>query len=386
MSTSGDDPDQTGSDAESYVGDRHELSFKGCERSDGRIGARDRVLVLPSVICSHVVADRIAERVEGAVSAPHDHGCAQIGSDNEQTERTFLGVARNPNVAGTLVVGLGCEHVQSDIVATQLEAVGEPVRELSIQGVGGTGPTIECGVEAAQDLRERTRAGSEPADASSVTLGVVCTDLEEGTVERAAPLVGTLADAVTGMGGRVVAAGIEPLLTHPNAAREAVTDEAVTALNEVLARHEEQPAKARSVARAARDRSFEATTRAWGDGPIRDVLAYGDPASHERGLAVVDTPSQFTEAATGLVAAGAQVVVHVTDEGVPTGHPLAPVLKVTGNPTTYRVLADDIDVNAAVASAADLRVRVADVLDGTRTRAEVHDVTDFAITRVGPSM
>ncbi|MFC7174513.1 UxaA family hydrolase [Haloplanus litoreus] len=362
------------------------LSFEGYERPGGSVGVRDRVLVLPSVICSHMVADRIADRVDGAVSAPHDHGCAQIGSDNEQTERTFLGVARNPNVAGTLVVGLGCEHVQSDAVAAQLDDLGVPVRELSIQGVGGTDPTIERGAEAARDLRETTRAGSTAADASDLTLGIVCTDLAEGTVETAAPLVGALAETVTAAGGRVVAAGIEPLLADPDAARAAASGDAAEAVDDLLARHEGHPAKTRTVERAARAQPFAATTRAWGEGPIRDVLAYGEPATHDRGLAVVDAPSQFTEAATGLVAAGAQVVVHVTDEGVPTGHPLAPVVKVSGNEATCEALADDIDVDATTATAVDLRERVGDVLRGGQSRTEAHGVTDFAITRVGPSM
>ncbi|MFC6730636.1 UxaA family hydrolase, partial [Natronoarchaeum mannanilyticum] len=88
-------------------------SFEAYRRDDGRAGVRNRVLVVPSVICSHIVAERIAEREDGAVCAPHDHGCGQIGDDHDQTERTLLNLARNPNVAGATVVGLGCEHLQS---------------------------------------------------------------------------------------------------------------------------------------------------------------------------------------------------------------------------------------------------------------------------------
>jgi altronate dehydratase large subunit len=90
--------------------DREER-FEVYEREDGQAGVRNRVLVLPSVICSRIVADRIADEHPSAVSAPHDHGCAQLGADNDQTRRTLANTARNPNVAGTVVVGLGCEHV-----------------------------------------------------------------------------------------------------------------------------------------------------------------------------------------------------------------------------------------------------------------------------------
>ncbi|MFD1634368.1 UxaA family hydrolase, partial [Haloplanus ruber] len=120
-------------------------------RDDG-VGVRNRVLVVPSVICSHIVAQRIADAVDRAVCAPHDHGCAQIGADHEQTERTLLNVTRNPNVAGATVVGLGCEHLQSGPFAERIADHDVPVREAAIQDVGGSDACIEVGTEATRDL------------------------------------------------------------------------------------------------------------------------------------------------------------------------------------------------------------------------------------------
>lgn len=362
------------------------LVFDGQVRPDGGIGIRDHVLILPSVICSQMVASRIADQVEGAVSAPHDHGCAQIGADNDQTERALLGVAQNPNVAATLVVGLGCEHVQSEDVAAQLVDKGELVDQLSIQGVGGTDPTVTHGTTAATKLREKGRSSMRSANVSDLTIGIVATDLADGTVDHAAPIVGRLADRVIEGGGRVVATGVEPLTTDPAAAHDLATEGASAALESLLSRHEGISSKTRSVEQSARERSIEAGTRAWGSGPLRDALSYGRPATHERGLAVVDAPSQFTEAATGLVAAGAQVIIHLTDEGVPTGHPLAPVIKVSGNASTCEALSEDIDINAKRASTDELHALVGSIADGGKTCAERHGLTDFAITRVGPSL
>lgn len=80
------------------------------------------------------------------------------------------------------------------------------------------------------------------------------------------------------------------------------------------------------------------------------------------------------------------MIVHVTAEGVPTGHPVAPVLKVSGDPTTVDALGDDIDVEAATADAPALTDRVRAVAGGEPTRAERHGLDTFALTRVGPSM
>ncbi|WP_459194957.1 UxaA family hydrolase [Halosimplex sp. J119] len=362
--------------------------FEAIDRGDRGVGVRDRVLVLPSVICSRIVADRIAEAVPGAVSAPHDHGCAQIGDDKAQTRRAFLGVGPNPNVAGTVVVGLGCESIQSDDVAAALADRGVPVRETAIQDAGGTEAAVETGVEAAGQLRNAERSGDErTADLSDLTVGVVSGDLDESTRETADPLVGAVVDELVDAGARVVAAGSERMVTHPEAARaRAGNDESAAAVRELIERHRDQPARASRVGRDAAAHEFDAVTRAWGDRPVRDVLAYGERATHEEGLAVVDAPSRFAEAATGLVAAGAQIVIHVTGEGVPTGHPVAPVLKVSGDEPTLAAVGDDIDVDATEASAGDLLDRIRAVASGERVRAEEHGLESSAITRVGPSM
>jgi len=363
-----------------------DVAFEGYDRGERGVGVRDRVLVLPSVICSREVADRIADAVTGAASAPHDHGCAQIGDDKDQTGRAFLGIGSNPNVAGTVVVGLGCESVQSDEVAAGLEERDVPVHEVTIQDTGGTEACVEAGVEAAESL-QRDATARRTADGSALTVGVVSGDVTETTRETADPLVGAFVDRVVAAGGRVVVAGTERVLAHPDdAAERAATDAVAAALRDLAESYRGQPARARGVARAAAERDFAAVTEAWGVQPVRDTLAYGERATHDRGLALVDAPSRFEEAATALAAAGAQVVVHVTGQGVPTGHPVVPVCKVSGDAETLAAVGGDVDVDARTTTPADLLSTVRGVADGDLTCAEEHGLTSMAITRVGPSM
>ncbi|WP_020222960.1 UxaA family hydrolase, partial [Halarchaeum acidiphilum] len=221
--------------------------FEGYRRSDGRVGVRNDVLVLPSVICSHLVAEEIAERA-GAVATPHDHGCAQLGADNDQTERTLVSLGENPNVAGTVVVGLGCEEVQSDAVAAALDERGFPVREVAIQDAGGTDACIDAGVAAVDDLRAETDAASVGgASLGDLTVGVVVDDLAESTVERANPLVAGLADRVLDAGGRVLVAGNERYAAHPMETRARVKRSAESAVDAFLERHRDLPARATRV-------------------------------------------------------------------------------------------------------------------------------------------
>ncbi|WP_207588264.1 UxaA family hydrolase [Halomontanus rarus] len=390
----------------SESGTESEHAVREVMNESGRRGIRDHVLILPSVVCSHTVAERIADAVEGCVATPHDNGCGQIGRDNDLTERTLIAMGAHPNVAGAVVVGLGCEHVQSDAVADALEDRGVPVRELSIQGVGGTEACVERGIEAAEALRagETVLDGEPGGDSDSdgavetgtdgnpdidtaigladLTVGIVSTDLEDPTVETADPLVGGFADRVLTAGGRVVVAGTERVSAHPEAARERIDAD----LDDLLAAARSGPARAPRVRRRAGERSFEATTRAWGDASVDELLEYGESPRADTGLALVDSSSRFEEAATVLVAAGAQLVVHVTGDGIPTGHPIAPVVKVSATASTLEAVGADIDVDARTASVDDLAAYVRSVANGTPCRADVHGVTSFAIERAGPSM
>jgi altronate dehydratase large subunit len=364
-----------------------DASFDAYERDGRSVGVRNRVLVLPSVICSRVVADRIADRVPRAVSTPHDHGCAQMGADHEQTRRTFVGTAANPNVAGTVVVGLGCEHVQSDELAARVEGLDLPVRELSIQGVGGTDACVERGVELARDLADSMASRRTAADLGDLTVGLVSGDVRTSTREVADPLLGALAEAVVDAGGRVLVAGADRAAPHEDDVLARAADgEAVGAIERLLDRNRGLPPRASAVGTGAARLSFEAVSRSWGDLPVVDALAYGERATHGSGLAIVDAPSRVEEAATGLAAAGAQLVVHATADGVPTGHPVVPVVKVSGSPDTVAALPEDVDVDATATDTGAFVRQVRRIAGGEPSATERHGLDEFALTRVGPSM
>ncbi|REA02751.1 altronate dehydratase [Haloferax sp. Atlit-6N] len=373
-------------------------SFAGYRRPDGHLGIRNRVLVLPSVICSHVVAEEIAAGSPGAVAAPHDHGCGQLGADAEQTERTLVGLAGNPNVAGTVVVGLGCETVRSDVVAAAVEERGLPVRELTIQDAGGTDACVDRGTDAVADLRESAAAqGTDgatatadepPATLGDLTVGVVVDDLADSTRRHAYPLVAELVERVASAGGRVVVAGNERFAAHPEETRSLVGDAAADRLLDAAGR----PARATRVGTEAAARGFAAATGFIGDAPVAGVAAYGqrvdeaDAADAAAGaVTLLDAPSRVEEAATGLAAAGAHLVLHVTGQGTPAGHPVVPVVKLSGDADTLAAVPDDIDLDARDADADDLESLLLGVADGDRTCAERHGLTEFAIARAGPS-
>ncbi len=128
----------------------------GYVRPDGRVGVRNYLLVMSTVICSSFVARRIADQVQGAVAIENPFGCGQLEPDLEITRRTLIGMAKNPNVGGVLVVGLGCEQIQADDLVREIERTGKPVEKVVVQEVdGGTPPAaIEKGVTLLRKMAE----------------------------------------------------------------------------------------------------------------------------------------------------------------------------------------------------------------------------------------
>ncbi|MFB9808475.1 hypothetical protein ACFFQF_29060 [Haladaptatus pallidirubidus] len=185
---------------------------------------------------------------------------------------------------------------------------------------------------------------------------------------------------------RVVVAGIEPLVAHPETARTRTVPKAHSLLDALLSRHREKPPRATHVGMRATAGDFDEITREWGSSDIKEILEYGSAASHDTGVGIVNAPSRFEEAATGLVAAGANILIHLTADGIPAGHPIAPVIKVSGEESTVTALAEDIDIDATTDTKNDLLARIRNVGDGRPCAAGKHGLTEFAITRVGPSM
>ena len=122
-------------------------AFRGYRRPDGRVGTRNYVLVVPTVICASVVAERIANAVAPHGAAlPHLAGCGQLGPDLRVTHETLAAYCGHPNVGAVLVVALGCEQVIAQHLADAARAAGKPAAILAIQSEGGTVRTTTRGV------------------------------------------------------------------------------------------------------------------------------------------------------------------------------------------------------------------------------------------------
>jgi altronate dehydratase large subunit len=142
------------------------------------------------------------------------------------------------------------------------------------------------------------------------------------------------------------------------------------------------------------EKSLGATHKGGERTPLADVVGYAAPITR-RGLTVMDTPGLDVESVTGMVGGGAQAVVFTTGLGTPTGNPIAPVIKITGNARTAASMADNIDLDVSGvldnresldAAASRLFDEVLTVCSGRETAAERLGFREFAIHRRNPTI
>lgn len=387
------------------------VGFWGYRRPDGRIGVRNQLLVVPTVICSAVVADRVAA-VFGpdAASLPHTAGCGQLGPDLRTTHETLAAYCGHPNVGAVLVIALGCEQVVAQFLADAARRAGKPAAIVGIQAEGGTVRATARATEVARDLVTTMKTQRrEWCPITSLVLSVKCggSDYTSGLASN--PALGRVADRVVDLGGAVVLGEIAEIMgaEHLLAARAPEPETAVR-LFRVINRVESQamalgldirgtqpsPGNIRGGLTTIEEKSLGATHKGGERTPLSDVVAYAAPVTRP-GLTVMETPGLDVESVTGMVGGGAQVVVFTTGLGTPTGNPIAPVVKVTGNARTAQSMADNIDVDVSsvlddtesLEGAADrLFAEVLAVCSGRETAAERLGHREFAIHRLNPTI
>lgn len=383
------------------------MQFYGYRRSDGRVGIRNHILILPASICASDCAEMIARQVNGAVSFHNQVGCSQVPSDMAYTMDVLAGFAANPNVYATIVVAAGCETCQCNLVVDAIRArTNKPLFSYIIQKEGGTIRLIEKAVRKARELAsEAGKLQKSLFPVSELILATECGGSDPTSGIAANPVIGALSDRLVEEGGTVILSettefiGAEDIL-----AARAKTPEVRARILDIVARYEDHfirngenvrrgnptPGNMAGGLTTLEEKSLGCIHKG-GESVINAVFDYGKsiPAD-EKGLVIMDTPGNDASSIAGMLAGGAQIVVFSSGRGTPLGAPIAPVIKITGNAATFQAMEDNIDFDASpvITSGAtpkelsnDLYELVHRICDGELTKAEALGFTETAIMR-----
>jgi altronate dehydratase large subunit len=381
------------------------MKFSGFRRDNGTIGVRNHVLVFPTVVCSSEVARMISSQVPGTVHAIHGCGCGHVGEDKEQVLRTMVGITGHANVAAVLLVGNGCELISPEVLGKELAKIGQRVETISLQDVGGTTKCVAEGKKLARKLlAEASRLEREPIDVSELVLGLECGGSDAFSGLTANPSAGMASDLLIAEGGTAMFSettemlGTEEILARRGADAEVSERiyEAITAAEETaksmgadIRGSQPSPGNIEGGLTTIEEKSL-GCIRKGGSTTITEVVKYGQKPT-KKGLVIMDGTAYDVMSNIGLLAAGAQIIVFTTGRGTPVGSPIAPVIKVSTNSTTYEKMKDNFDVNAGVIVAGEGTIQsvgrhifdeITEVASGKLTRAEILGHCEFDIHSV----
>ncbi|MFE4369778.1 UxaA family hydrolase [Streptomyces sp. NPDC056835] len=372
--------------------------FLGYRRADGRAATRSYIAVLPTVNCSSTVARMIAQTANARIAAPsvdgvialtHDLGCgmAEGTAGDDILRRTLRGYAGHANIAGVLMVSLGCEINQPENIFGDALAV----ETLVIQDLGGTAATVNAALDRVEAMAARI-AGLErvPIPIAELTLGLQCGGSDAYSGLTANPALGVAADLLVAAGGRVILGetpeiyGAEHLLrrraVNPPVGRR--IDELIAWWQAYTARNGAELDNNPSVGNRAGgittiwEKSLGAVLKG-GTSPLNDVVAYAEPVTAP-GLTFMDTPGYDPVSATGMVAGGANLLAFTTGRGSVFGSRPTPCLKISTTTRLYERMRGDIDFDAGSAMSSDDQLRygtllfeaLVDMASGTPSKSE----------------
>lgn len=390
--------------------------WRGYLREDGRAATRNEIWILPSVGCVALTAEQIAReaslrhgdliaagRIDGIHAFGHPHGCSQLGDDLEGTRAVLAGLACNPNAAGVLLLGLGCESNQLDALAQEVpEAARSKLRILSSQSAGDE--IAAAGALIDELVAEASKARREELPLSALCVGLKCGGSDGFSGLTANPLLGRFCDTLTGAGGRAILTEIpeifgaeEPLLER--AVSRDVFDRAAALVNGFKRYYLDQglpvsenpsPGNIAGGITTLEEKSLGAVQKA-GRAPLCDVLDYGEQAV-AAGLSLLESPGNDAVSSTALAASGATLVLFTTGRGTPLGFAV-PCLKVASNEALAQAKPHWIDFDASVAlregsESADsaFLARILAFASGERTAAERGGQRAIAIWKRGVTL
>ena len=327
-----------------------------------------------------------------------------MGEDQENTRRILADLINHPNAGGVLVLGLGCENSNIDILKEYIGEYDENrVKFLVCQE---SEDEIQDGLELVKELTKYAGAFTrEPIPCSELVIGMKCGGSDGLSGITANPAVGAFSDLLIANGGTTILTevpemfGAETLLMN-RCENEELFEQTVKLINDFknyFTSHNQtiyenpSPGNKKGGISSLEDKSLGCTQKS-GSAPVRGVLSYGEPVA-VHGLNLLSAPGNDLVASTALAASGAHIVLFTTGRGTPFASPV-PTVKISSNSALYEHKKGWIDFNCGTLVdgkplkelGEELFQYVLDVASGKKVKAEEAGFHDMAIFKQGVTL
>lgn len=391
--------------------------MQGYLRADGRKGIRNVILVTYLVECAQHVARVIVNKsLNDDVQLIGFPGCYP----NEYSLKMMEGLCTHPNVAGVVLISLGCEGFNREQLENTIKESGRAVETLVIQKTGGTKNTIATGLARVNELLLVAKAAKVvPMALSELVIGTICGGSDGTSGISANPAVGHCFDKLIEQDAICIFEETGELIgCEQIMAERAITAELGEEIMQSVEKAEQYytkmgygsfaPGNAEGGLTTQEEKSMGAYAKS-GSSKIHGLIKPGDIPT-QGGLYLMDVvpdgeplfgfPNIVDSAEiVEMIASGSHIILFTTGRGSVVGSAISPVIKVCANPETYDNLADDMDINAGKIIKGEASVEqvgneifdlVKQVAQGQESKSEELGHQEFVLTykqfdAIGPS-
>ena len=380
-------------------------TFLGFKRENGRTGTRNYVIILPVDDISNACAEAVANNIKGAVAIPHAYGRLQFGKDLELFFRTIIGTGKNPNVAAVIVVGI--EPKWTKKVVDEIAKTGKPVEGYSIEGTGDITTTMKASKKAQEFVQWASEKQRQECPLSDLWISVKCGESDTTSGLASNPTVGNLMDKLEPLGvhlcfGETSEITGAEIVCANRAKNEKAKKKFLNTWNSynnfILENKtddlsESQPTVGNIAGglTTIEEKAFGNLQKIGKKVKYMDVLEPGEEPKRGAGLYFMDTSSAAAECVTLQAAGGFNIHLFPTGQGNIIGNPIEPVIKLTANPKTAKLMSEHIDLDVSKILKREMNLDQAGdaliettlkVANGRLTCAEALGHKEFVITKL----
>lgn len=337
-----------------------DTTFRGYRRSNGRVGVRNHVIILPVDDLSNAAAQAVENNIKGTMALPHPYGRLQFGADLDLHFRTLIGAGSNPNVAAVVVIGI--EEGWTKRVVDGIAASGKPVMGFGIELHGDHDTIMRASKAAKEMVQYATSLEREECPISDLWVSTKCGESDTTSGCGANPTVGNAFDKLYGFGTTLVFGETSELtggeqIVAARCANDGVRERfqfMFDRYQEMINRwktddlSESQPTKGNIAGglTTIEEKALGNIQKIGKKCMVDGVLDKAEIPTHP-GLWFMDSSSAAAEMVTLCAASGFAVHFFPTGQGNVIGNAIVPVIKICANPRTVRTMSEHIDVDVS---------------------------------------
>lgn len=333
------------------------MKFKGYKRNDGSIGIRNKICIIAVDECCEGIARKIAEISDNTVVLTNWYTCMLGG--NEETFHQMIEVGKNPNVAGVIVIAMGCGSILPQQIADVIQETGKPVRTMTCQEEKGTKKTIEKGRKMVEEM-ERMIEKLEPQEfpVNQLIVGVKCGGSDTSSGIASNPAVGNAVDKLIDLQATCIGGELFELQgCNEELSKRAISSDVMRKIEKLIDNERKRwsvegtDIETMSIGNSVgglttiEEKSLGALHKT-GSRPIQDVLQINKDfidKPKKPGFYLSEVTMLCGGAGVNFAALGTHLILW-TSGAAGFNNPIVPVIRVSGN---AEMINEDIDVNVS---------------------------------------